>query len=125
MAAGNYLYIADNNAFAVWDITTPTIPRQVAIFDQFNASEVSGVDISGDRAFIAAGSNGVYILRVPMPLATQPTFIPGATPPTQTPPEKGAAKPTPGFDGILVLAGIGVIRFIFWLRRWLLGSVAT
>ena len=71
--AGNYAYVAVYNGLQVVDVTNPAMPHVVGFYDFYQTTneEISGVAVSGNYVYIAAGYNGgLQILN-----ATDPTAL--------------------------------------------------
>jgi len=52
--AGSHLYVADNNeGLRVLDVSDPTTPREVGHYKHSGKNHISGVDVSGDYAYLS------------------------------------------------------------------------
>lgn len=64
---GNYAYLADGykSGLRVIDVSNPANPRQVGSY--YTTQYASGIDVVGDRVYLADGSEGLHIIDVSDP----------------------------------------------------------
>jgi len=63
----SYLYSAGGQGFSVIDYSVPAVLEQVGFLDMADVG--SGMDIHGDRAYVAAGDDGFTVIDVSNPVA--------------------------------------------------------
>ncbi|MDD3102572.1 MAG: hypothetical protein PHE59_05505, partial [Patescibacteria group bacterium] len=60
--SGDYAYVSDGNYFRILDVSTPSDIKEKSIIDTLDGTE--GIDVSGNRAYLASHSYGVQIIDI-------------------------------------------------------------
>ncbi|MDD5626100.1 MAG: DUF2341 domain-containing protein [Patescibacteria group bacterium] len=62
VVSGDYAYVSDGNYFRILDVSTPSDIKEKSIIDTLDGTE--GIDISGNRVYLASHSYGVQIIDI-------------------------------------------------------------